>query len=144
MIVQDHPLDAKSSELQNEIDRIAAQLGIRAMAVGLLTNDGLNIFVDQDGVYHFTFYERGQLGFDRAGSLDDLLYWYCQDRVADDAARWSDRKQRFQYEYEILGRFSPEWANRRVRELAANFRRRRPDEPHPEGISLLPDIGEEL
>jgi len=114
------------------------------MAVGLLTNDGLNIFVGDDGWYHFTFYERGQLGFDQAGSLDDVLYWYCEDRVVDDAARWSDRKQRFQYEYEVLGRFNPEWAKRRVRELAANFRRRRPEEPHPEGISLLPDIGEAL
>jgi hypothetical protein len=114
------------------------------MPVGLLTNDGLNIFVGDDGLYHFTFYERGELGFDRAGSLDDVLYWYCQDRVADDAARWSDRKQRFQYEYDVLSRFNPEWAKRRVRELAANFRRRRPDEPHPEGISLLPDIGEAL
>jgi hypothetical protein len=137
-------VDARSSELQAEIDRLAAQLDVRSMPVGLLTNDGLNIYLDDDGLYHFTFYERGQLGFDRAGSLDDVLYWYCQDRVADDAARWSDRKQRFQYEYEILGRFSPKWAKRRVRELAASFRRHRPDEPHPEGVSLLPDIGEEL
>ena len=142
--MRDRPLDAKSSELQAEIDRLSADLGMRSMAVGLLTNDGLNIFVDDDGICHFTFYERGDLAFDQAGSLDDVLYWYCQDRVADDAARWSDRKQRFQYEYEVLSRFSPEWAKRRVRELAANFRRRRPNEPHPEGISLLPDIGEAL
>ncbi|WP_163751303.1 hypothetical protein [Mycolicibacterium helvum] len=114
------------------------------MTVGLLTNDGLNVYVDDAGLYHFTFYERGQLGFDRAGSLDDALYWYFEDRVADDAAAWSDRKQRFQYEYDELSRFNPEWAKRRVRELAANFRRRRPDEPNPEGISLLPDIGEPL
>lgn len=137
-------MDPRPSELQAEIDRIAAQLEIRPMAVGLLTNDGLNIFVDDDGLYHFAFYERGQLEFDRIGSLDDVLYWYCEDRVANDAARWSDRKQRFQYEYEVLRRFNPEWATRRVRELAARFRRRRPNEPHPEGISLLPDIGETL
>jgi len=114
------------------------------MAVGLLTNDGVNIFVDEDGLYHFTFYERGQLGFDRAGTLDDVLYWYCEDRVSDDAARWSDRKQMFQYEYEVLNRFNPEWAKRNVRETAAMFRRNHPGEPNPEGIALLPDIGEVL
>lgn len=123
---------------------MAAQLGMRPMAVGLLTNDGLNIFVSDDGRYHFTLYERGQLGFDRVGTLDDVLYWYCVDKVRGDAARWSDRKQRFQYEYDVLSRFHPEWAKRRVRELAAKFRRNRPGEPHPEGISLLPDIGEVL
>lgn len=142
--MQGRPLDARSSELQAKIDRVAARLGVRPMVVGLLTDDGLNIFVGGDGLYHFTFYERGQLRFDQAGSLDDVLYWYCEDRVANDAARWSDRKQRFQYEYEALSHFSPEWAKRRVRELAAGFRRRRPDEPFPEGISLLPDIGEVL
>jgi hypothetical protein len=41
------------------------------MRVGLRTNDGLNIHIADDGLYHFTFYERGKLGFDRAGSLDD-------------------------------------------------------------------------
>ncbi|EHB44686.1 hypothetical protein MycrhDRAFT_6705 [Mycolicibacterium rhodesiae JS60] len=137
-------MDPKSAELQAEIDRIAAQLGIGPMAVGLLTNDGLNIFVDDDGLYHFAFYERGQLVFDRTGSLDDALYWYCEDRVTDDAARWSDRKQMFQYEYDMLSRFNPEWAKRNVRETAAMFRRNHPNEPRPEGISLLPDIGEAL
>ncbi|MCV7214698.1 hypothetical protein H7J51_05290 [Mycobacterium crocinum] len=137
-------MDARSVDLQTEIDRIASQLGVRSMTVGLLTNDGLNIYMGDDGLYHFAFYERGQLGFDKAGSLDDVLYWYCEDKVSDDAAKWSDRKQRFQYEYDVLARFDAEWAKRRVRELAANFRRRRPDEARPEGISLLPDIGEPL
>lgn len=140
----DCPLDAKSSELQAEIDRLATQLGVRPMPVGLLTNDGLNIFVDDDGLYHFSFYERGKLDFDRTGTLDEVLYWYCEDKVSSDAARWSDRKQRFRYEYEVLSHFNPEWAKRRVRELAARFRQRRPDELNPEGIALLPDIGEVL
>jgi hypothetical protein len=45
------------------------------MTVGMPTrkNDDLNIFVDDDGTYHYTYYERGRLGFDRAGSLDDVL-----------------------------------------------------------------------
>jgi hypothetical protein len=142
--MRDRPLDARSSELQAEIDRLSADLGMCSMAVGLLTNDGLNIYVDDNGLYHFTFYERGKLDFDRAGSLDDLRYWYCQHKVSSDAARWSDRKQMFQYEYELLSRFNPEWAKRNVRETAAMFRRNHPDEPQPEGISLLPDIGEAL
>lgn len=57
------------------------------MEVGLRTNDGLNVYVADDGKYHFAFYERGQLVFDRAGSLDDLLYWYCEDIVTSRAAK---------------------------------------------------------
>ncbi len=140
----DHPLDARSAELQTEIDRCAARLGARPMPVGKRTNDGLNVFVDEDGAYHFTFYERGKLGFDRVGSLDDLLYWYCESIVSNEASYLSDRKQRFQYEFDVLARFNPEWARRFVRELAARFRERHPADPQPEGIGLLPDIGEAL
>jgi hypothetical protein len=69
----DRVLDDKSTELQAEIDRLSEMLGVRPMPVGLGKNDGLNIYVADDGSYHFTFYERGKLGFDRVGSLDDLL-----------------------------------------------------------------------
>lgn len=134
------PSDARSGELQNEIDRLAAKLGVRPQPVGLLTNDGLNIFVGDDGVYHYAFYERGQLGFDQAGGLDDVLYWYCQGVVSHTLARpIGDREQRFQFEYEVLNRFNPDWAKRNVRETAAMFRN-----GQPEDIALLPDIGEAL
>jgi hypothetical protein len=70
------------------------------MQVGLRTNDGLNIHIADDGLYHFTFYERGKLGFDRAGSLDDLLYGYCEGVVTSQAAQLvGDRAERFKYEY---------------------------------------------
>ncbi|MGY4712190.1 hypothetical protein ACXDF8_21940 [Mycolicibacterium sp. CBM1] len=133
------PLDAKSSELQGEIDRLARQLGVRPLPVGLLTNDGLNVFVADDGVYHYTFYERGKVGYDHAGSLNDVLYFYCRDIVIDRFAHIADRAERFQHEYEVLGRFDPVWAKRNVRETAAMFRN-----GQPEDISLLPDIGEPL
>jgi len=142
--VQDHPLDARSTELQAEIYRYAAQLGARPLTVGMRTNDGLNIFVGEDGLYHFTFYERGKLGFDQAGSLDDLLFWYCQSIVSNDASYLSDRKERFLYEYDLLSRLDPGWAKRRVRELAAKFREWEPGVTQPEDLSLLPDIGEAL
>lgn len=108
------------------------------------TNDGLNIFVDDSGTYHFTFYERGKLGFDRAGTLDDLLYWYCQSTVAHQVSYIADRKERFRYEYDVLSVLSLEWAKRRVRELAAGFRQWRPGLARPEDLNLLPDIGEPL
>ena len=65
----------RAAELQSEINRLAAGLGVEPMTVGMPTrkNDDLNIFVDGDGTYHYTYYERGRLGFDRAGSLDDVL-----------------------------------------------------------------------
>ncbi|MBV8294770.1 MAG: hypothetical protein JOY55_23720 [Mycobacterium sp.] len=108
------------------------------MSVGVRTNDGLNIYIAGDGSYHFTFYERGKLGFDQSGSLDDLLYWYCEGIVTRQAAkRVGDRAERFKYEYQVLSRFDVRWAKRRVRELAAIFRN-----GQPQDIALLPDIGE--
>ncbi|WP_370369215.1 hypothetical protein [Mycolicibacterium sp. CH28] len=109
------------------------------MAVGLLTNDGLNIFVGDDGVYHYTFYERGKIGYDRTGGLDDVLYCYCRDLVIDQFSYIADRVERFQLEYQVLSRINPDWAKRNVRETAAMFRN-----GQPEDIALLPDIGEDL
>jgi hypothetical protein len=131
--------EAGSNELQLAIDRLSEQLGVHSVQVGLRTNDGLNIYI-ADGKYHFTFYERGTIDFDQAGSLDDLLYWYCESVVTRQAAKLvGDRAERFKYEYQVLSRFDVEWAKRRVRELAAMFAN-----GQPEDISLLPDIGEDL
>jgi hypothetical protein len=96
----------KFNELQLEINRLSEKLGVHPMPVGLRTNDGLNIYIADDGSYHFTFYERGKLGFDRSGSLDDLLYWYCESVVTRQAAKWvGDRAERFKYEYQVLSQF---------------------------------------
>jgi hypothetical protein len=136
-----HPSEDKSSELQGEINRLADKLGVRPMPVGLRTNDGLNIFVADDGTYHFAFYERGELGFDRTGSLDDVLYWFCEDVVTSRAAKQvGDRGERFKYEYQVLSQFDTDWAKRNVRDTAALFRRA----GKPQDIALLPDIGEPL
>lgn len=136
----DRPLDDELAELQIKIDRLSEKLGARSMHVGLRTKDGLNIYIAEDGSYHFTFYERGKLGFDRSGSLDDLLYWYCKGIVRNQAAeRVGDRAERFRYEYEVFSEFDVRWAKRRVRELAAMFRNWKPKD-----IALLPDIGEPL
>jgi hypothetical protein len=137
----DRVLDDKSADLQAEIDRLSEKLGVRPMRVGLRTKDGLNIFIADDGSYHFTFYERGELGFDRSGSLDDLRYWYCESAVRRQAAKWvGDRAERFKYEYQVLSHLNIDWAKRNVRETAAMFRKY----GKPEDITLLPDIGEPL
>lgn len=134
------PVDDKSVELQAEINQLSEKLGVRPMQVGLRTNDGLNIFVADDCSYHFTFYERGKLVFDQSGSLDDVLYWYCEGIVTRQAAKSvGDRAERFKLEYQVLSRFDIRWAKRRVRELAAIFRN-----GQPEDTALLPDIGEPL
>lgn len=135
-----HVLDDESAALQNEIDRLSEKLGVRPMPIRFRTTDGLNIFLADGGTYHFTFYERGKLGFDRAGSLDDLLYWYTEGVVTSQAAKQvGDRAQRFKFEYHILSQFDVDWAKGRVRDLAAIFRN-----DQPEDIALLPDIGEAL
>jgi hypothetical protein len=132
--------DTKTGELQAEINRLAERLDVRPLAVGLRTNDGLNIFVDDGGAYHYTYYERGNIVSDRTGDLDDALYWYCKGIVRSNGSKYfEDRKERFLYEYQVLSHYNPEWAKRRVRELAAMFR-----DGQPEDIALLPDIGEPL
>lgn len=134
--------DEKSRELQAEIDRLAEKLGVRPITVGapLRTTDDLNIFVDDDGAYHFAYYERGKLRFDRVGSIDDILYWYCEQIVGDRAAsEFGDRKLRFLWQYQTLNRYHPDWGRRWVRELAAKFRANKPQD-----VALLPDIGEPL
>lgn len=132
--------DDKSSQLQTEINRLSEQLGVQPMLVGFRTKDELNIYVGEDGSYHFAFYERGKLGFDRVGSLNDLLYWYAEGVVTQRAAKMiGDRAERFAYEFQVLSQFDVEWAKRRVRELAAVFRN-----GQPEDIALLPDIGEPI
>nr|WP_239656335.1 hypothetical protein [Mycobacterium riyadhense] len=137
----DRVLEGKSAELQTEINRLSERLGVRPMRVGFRTKDDLNIYIADDGLYHFTFWERGELGFDRSGSLDDLLFWYTQAVVTSQAAkRVGDRSERFKYEYEVLSSFNGDWAKRNVRETAALFRRC----GQPEDIALLPDIGEAL
>jgi hypothetical protein len=136
-----HPSENKSSELQSEVNRLAEKLGVPPLPVGLRTNDGLNIFVADDGSYHFAFYERGELSFDQTGGLDDVLYWFCEDVVTSRAAKQvGDRRERFTYEYQVLSQFSTDWAKRNVRDTAALFRRA----GRPEDIALLPDIGESL
>lgn len=135
------PLQDKSHRLQVEIDRLSDELDVRSMPVGIRTNDGFNVFVDDDGSYHFTFYERGELGFDRVGSLDDVLYWYCEGIVGSQASKQvGDRTDRFELEYQVLSVFSIDWAKRNVRETAALFRKY----GQPQDITLLPDIGEPL
>jgi hypothetical protein len=98
----DQPSGDKSEQLQMEIDRISEALhvrpqriGGRAMNVGLLTNDGVNVYIADDGSYHFTYYERGQLSFDRVGGLDDLLYWYCEGIVESQAAKYVGDRSRY-------------------------------------------------
>lgn len=136
----DRSLDDRSTELQAEIDTLSERLGVSSIPVGLRTNDGLNLYVADDGSYHHAFYERGRLGFEQIGGLDDLLYWYCSDIVTDLAAKQvGDRKQRFQFQYQVLGSINLEWAKRQVRENAAKFRDHRPKD-----LALLPDIGEPL
>jgi hypothetical protein len=104
------------------------------------TNDGLNVYVADDGLYHYAYFERGKLGFDQVGDLDDVLYWYCEGIVSTQGSKYfGDRKQRFLYEYEVLSKFNTEWAKRRVRDLAEMFRN-----GQPEDLALLPEIGEPL
>ncbi|TAM69027.1 MAG: hypothetical protein EPN51_10300 [Mycobacterium sp.] len=80
------------------------------------------------------------VGFRTNDALNMYVAWYTEGVVARQASRWvGDRAERFKYEYQVLSQFSANWAKRNVRETAALLRN-----SQPEGISLLPDIGETL
>lgn len=86
---------------------------------------------------HYRYYERGKLVFDDAGTLDDVLYWYCAG-VVSSLAGFDDRKDRFLFEYQVLSHYNPHWGRRMVREQATKFR----EWGKPQDVALLPDIGE--
>lgn len=131
--------DTKSDELQAEIDRLAEQFDVRPIPVGLRTNDGLNVYVDDDGIYHYAFYERGKLAEDKTGGLDDTLYWYSES-VLSEQASYVDRRQTFLNIFQELTQLDPEWGKRYVRDLTEFFH----NISKPQDIALLPDIGEPL
>ena len=131
--------DKNSNDLQTEINRLAERLDVRPMPVGLRTNDGLNIYVDDDGTYHYTTYERGKLSGTTPASWTMFSIGTAKASWAASLQILRDRNERFLYEYQVLNHYSPDWAKRRVRELAALFR-----DGQPEDIALLPDIGEPL
>ncbi|MFT9655978.1 Imm63 family immunity protein [Mycobacteroides abscessus] len=135
-------MDDKARALQSEVDRLAVKLGVEPLSVGVIrTNDDYNIFIDENGFYHYAYYERGQLSFDRVGDLDDVLYWYSNSIVFSMASRSTgNRADLFYSEYQMMERLNPGWGKRRVRDTASMFRRNKT----PEDIALLPDIGEEL
>jgi len=53
-------VDDKAAHLQSESNRLAAKLNAEPVKVGvLLDNDNLNIFIDDGGRYHYSYWERG-------------------------------------------------------------------------------------
>jgi Immunity protein 63 len=48
-------VDDTTAHLQSEINRIAAKLNAEPVKVGIqLTSDNVNIFIDDDGRYHYS------------------------------------------------------------------------------------------
>lgn len=134
-----------SRHLQDELNSLARQLGVRPTVVGMRSNDDLNVFVDDEGVYHYAYWERGKLSFDLTGSLDDVLYWYCEGHASTLGHRCNgERKQAFQFTHDVLASYDPRWAKRYVRELAGKMRQWHPQDQCPADLKLLPDIGEPL
>ena len=52
-------VDDKAAHLQSEFNRLAAKLNAEPVKVGvLLDNDNRNIFIDDRGRYHYSYWER--------------------------------------------------------------------------------------
>lgn len=140
--------DDKAARLQSEVNRLAALLNVRPIEAGVvLKNDDRNIYIDDDGRYHYDYWERGRQKFDRVGDIDEALYGFAKDIAFDIggsySARYStpDQDSRillWAKQYEVLNRLNPRWAARCVRETAEWLRSWGRDDD----VGLLPEIPE--
>jgi hypothetical protein len=138
----------KTAHLQSEINRLAAKLNAAPVEVGvILKDDDVNIFIDDDGGYHYSYWERGRANYDRVGEIDDVLYWFAEGITFEIgcsySAKHSPQDQDFRIllwarQYELLNELDPRWARRCVRERAEKFRAWGNDED----VKLLPNIPE--
>lgn len=141
--------DERAELLQAEIDRIAARLGARTLQVNqVIRDDALNISVDAEGRYHYSYWERGSANFDRVtDDIDDVLYWFAEGVTFSIGGRYSvgradadgdQRRAMWAKQFELLETLDPRWARRQVREMADDLRRVGLDED----LHLLPDVPE--
>jgi hypothetical protein len=141
-------VDDKAAQLQTEINRLAAMLNAEPVKVGvLLKNDDLNIFIDDGGRYHYSYWERGRENFDLVGEMDDVLYWFAEGITHSIGSgyaakhRSQDQDHRilmWAKQYELLNQINPSWAKRCVRETADKLR----GWGLAEAVELLPNIPE--
>ncbi|OBB96605.1 Imm63 family immunity protein [Mycobacterium sp. 852002-40037_SCH5390672] len=141
-------VDHKTAQLQSEVNRLAATLNAPPIEVGVvLKDDDRNIYIDDDGRYHYDYWERGRQKFDRVGDIDEALYWFAKDIAFDVGGSFSavhspehqdSRILLWAKQYELLNGLNPRWAKRCVRETADSLRRW----GRHEDIELLPDITE--
>lgn len=139
----------KAANLQHEITKLAGLLGATPISVNeQLIDNNLNISIDQDGHYHWSFWERGKPNFDDVtDNAEDILYWFAESTLFDRASRYAaahrspDQDSRvllFAKEYDLLSELDPAWARRMVRETADKLRRA----GLANDVRLLPDIPE--
>ncbi|WP_201408309.1 Imm63 family immunity protein [Mycobacterium paraintracellulare] len=84
-------VDDKTAHLQSEVNRIAALLNARPIQAGVvLKDDDRNVYIDDDGRYHYDYWERGRQRVDHVGDIDEALY------IDDDG--------RYHYDYWERGR----------------------------------------
>ncbi len=143
-------VDEKTAHLQSEVNRIAEKLNAasRAIEVGVvLKNDDYNMRIDDDGRYHYSYWERGNQRFDRVGDIDDVLYWFAADITFEIggsySAKYTPENQEFRIlmwakQYELLNELNPRWAKRCVLERAERMR----SWGRIQDIELLPKIPE--
>jgi Immunity protein 63 len=141
-------VDDRAAHLQAEINRIAAALNAEPIRVGdLLKNDDRNVYMDDDGRYHYDYWERGKQRVDHVGDIDEVLYWFAKDTAFQIGSLYAAhhtpsgeeyRAVMFAKEYELLNQLNPRWARRGVRETANDLRRWGKDDD----VKLLPDIPE--
>jgi Immunity protein 63 len=110
-------------------------------------DDDRNVYVDDDGGYHYDYWERGKQRFDDVGDIDDVLYWFAKDITFDKGSSYAarhvpraedSRAVMWSRQYELLNQLDPGWAKRCVRETADKLRGWGKDED----VKLLPDIPE--
>ena len=136
----------KTAELQSEVNRLAEMLNAPPIKVGVvLKDDDRNIYIDDDGRYHYDYWERGRQKADHVGDIDEALYWFAKDIAFDVGGSYAavhnprhpdSRILLWAKQNELLNRLNPCWAKRCVRETADQLR----DWGLYADVELLPDI----
>lgn len=85
-------VDDKTAHLQSEVNRIAALLNAWPIQAGVvLKDDDRNIYIDDDGRYHYDYWERGRQKVDHVGDIDEVLYWFACDIAFDIGGSYAAR-----------------------------------------------------
>jgi hypothetical protein len=114
--------------IQRRVKALAARLGRADFTIQTQSTEDGSPHIEVGDAYYFVVRERGlELGRKQTGDIDELLYWIMEGLTMQ--LSWDfelrhrregedSRRRAFEKEIELLGKLSPEWAERQRAEQA--------------------------